>query len=36
VAAITTGVKRENIIHLDLPFYESGAIIKNNPTDKDT
>lgn len=36
VAAITTGIKRENIFHLDLPFYQSGAIIKNNPTDKDT
>lgn len=24
-----TGMKRENIYHLDLPFYETGKAIKN-------
>lgn len=35
VAAITTGVKRENIFHLDLPFYESGLIQKNKISNAD-
>jgi len=28
-AALYTGVPRENIYHLDLPFYETGKNIKN-------
>lgn len=27
-AAMTTGVKKSNVYHLDLPFYETGAIKK--------
>lgn len=27
-AAIETGVSRENVFHLDLPFYETGKAIK--------
>lgn len=28
-AAMTTGVRRENIFSLDLPFYETGKEAKN-------
>lgn len=26
---MSTGVKKENIFHLDLPFYETGTVKKN-------